>query len=68
MTAEDLRPTNRSGDRLTPQVSVRVLADAWSGPAIVTEVRHLATKRGLLGHAVFVKFRPDKLWTECSAA
>lgn len=40
-------------------------AETWIEPAIVAEVRYLASSRRGLRHAVFVRFRPDKPWQEC---
>jgi bifunctional non-homologous end joining protein LigD len=34
-------------------------------PAVVCEVRYLASSGRGLRHATFVRFRPDKRWTEC---
>jgi bifunctional non-homologous end joining protein LigD len=41
-------------------------AAMWLTPAIVAEVRFLASSRRGLRHAVFLRFRPDKLWQECT--
>jgi bifunctional non-homologous end joining protein LigD len=40
-------------------------AETWLEPAVVAEVRYLASSGAGLRHAVFVRFRPDKHWREC---
>jgi len=43
-------------------------AAAWVEPALACEVRYLASSRRGLRHAVFVRFRPDKPWRDCTSA
>lgn len=40
-------------------------AEVWFEPALVVEVRFLASTQQGLRHPVFVRFRPDKRWEEC---
>ncbi len=41
-------------------------AAVWLEPAIVAEVRFLASSQHVLRHSVFVQFRPEKPWQECT--
>jgi bifunctional non-homologous end joining protein LigD len=40
-------------------------AAIWLEPSLVAEVRFLASSRRGLRHAAFVRFRPDKPWSDC---
>jgi bifunctional non-homologous end joining protein LigD len=40
-------------------------AAIWLEPFLVAEVRFLASSRRGLRHATFVRFRPDKPWSDC---
>lgn len=42
-------------------------AAVWLSPAVVCEVRFLASSGHALRHAVFVRYRLDKAWRECAA-
>ena len=41
-------------------------AKVWLDPAVVCEVRFLASSQRGLRHSVFVRFRPDKSWRDCT--
>jgi bifunctional non-homologous end joining protein LigD len=51
--------------RRTPPCSVRVPRATWLEPALVCEVRFLASSGPGLRHPTFLRFRPDKPWSEC---
>lgn len=42
------------------------LAEVWLEPHVVVEVRYLASSQHGLRHPMFVRFRPDKRWRECT--
>jgi ATP-dependent DNA ligase len=53
--------------RATPPCRCGLRAAVWLEPAVVCEVRFLASSRRGLRHPTFIRFRPDKVWTECIA-
>jgi bifunctional non-homologous end joining protein LigD len=59
---EDVLPHIR---RESPACRAAGHAAIWLEPCLVAEVRFLASSRRGLRHATFVRFRPDKPWSDC---
>jgi bifunctional non-homologous end joining protein LigD len=51
--------------RRTAPCAVRVPGATWLEPALVCEVRFLASSGPGLRHPTFLRFRPDKPWRDC---
>jgi bifunctional non-homologous end joining protein LigD len=63
---EALEPVVRELGRDAAPCAVAGRVAVWLEPMLVCEVRHLASSRRGLRHAVFVRYRPDKPWRQCS--